>query len=107
MARLTQGIATRFEGLIRRAPDQWHVFQPLWLGRSRRGGGMTKFENGPPAGDAEFEALGPSVVLNRSAPYRAAPSRPVPDLVDGNGSKPVGGAPIPFPRRAGRSTWWR
>ena len=31
VARLTQEIATRFEGLIRRAPDQWHVFQPLWL----------------------------------------------------------------------------
>jgi KDO2-lipid IV(A) lauroyltransferase len=31
VARLTQQIATRFEGLIRRAPDQWHVFQPLWL----------------------------------------------------------------------------
>jgi phosphatidylinositol dimannoside acyltransferase len=31
VARLTQGIATRFEGLIRRAPEQWHVFQPLWL----------------------------------------------------------------------------
>ncbi len=30
IARLTQEIATRFEGLIRRAPDQWHVFQPLW-----------------------------------------------------------------------------
>jgi KDO2-lipid IV(A) lauroyltransferase len=30
VARLTQGIATRFEGLIRRAPEQWHVFQPLW-----------------------------------------------------------------------------
>jgi phosphatidylinositol dimannoside acyltransferase len=31
VARLTQEIATRFEGLIRRAPEQWHVFQPLWL----------------------------------------------------------------------------
>ena len=31
VARLTQAIATRFEGLIRRAPEQWHVFQPLWL----------------------------------------------------------------------------
>ncbi len=31
VARLTQQIATRFEGLIRRAPEQWHVFQPLWL----------------------------------------------------------------------------
>ena len=31
VARLTQEIATRLEGLIRRAPDQWHVFQPLWL----------------------------------------------------------------------------
>jgi KDO2-lipid IV(A) lauroyltransferase len=28
--RITQEIATRFEGLIRQAPDQWHVFQPLW-----------------------------------------------------------------------------
>jgi len=36
VARLTQQIATRFEGLIRRAPEQWHVFQPLWL--SDRGG---------------------------------------------------------------------
>jgi KDO2-lipid IV(A) lauroyltransferase len=31
VARLTQQIATRLEGLIRRAPEQWHVFQPLWL----------------------------------------------------------------------------
>ena len=30
VARLTQEIAHRFEGLIRRAPEQWHVFQPLW-----------------------------------------------------------------------------
>lgn len=37
VARLTQAIATRFEGLIRRAPEQWHVFQPLWL--SDRPGG--------------------------------------------------------------------
>ncbi|MGO9029608.1 MAG: phosphatidylinositol mannoside acyltransferase [Acidimicrobiales bacterium] len=28
--RITQEIATEFEGLIRRAPEQWHVFQPLW-----------------------------------------------------------------------------
>jgi lauroyl/myristoyl acyltransferase len=28
--RITQEIATRFEGLIREAPEQWHVFQPLW-----------------------------------------------------------------------------
>jgi KDO2-lipid IV(A) lauroyltransferase len=35
VARLTQGIATRFEGLIRRAPEQWHVFQPLWLADRR------------------------------------------------------------------------
>ena len=31
VARLTQEIATRLEGLIRRSPEQWHVFQPLWL----------------------------------------------------------------------------
>ena len=31
VARITQEIATRFEGMIRRAPEQWHVFQPLWL----------------------------------------------------------------------------
>ncbi len=31
VARVTQEIATRLEGLIRRAPEQWHVFQPLWL----------------------------------------------------------------------------
>jgi KDO2-lipid IV(A) lauroyltransferase len=31
VARITQVIATRLEGLIRRAPEQWHVFQPLWV----------------------------------------------------------------------------
>ena len=31
VARLTQEIAIRLEGLIGRAPEQWHVFQPLWL----------------------------------------------------------------------------
>ena len=35
VARLTQEIASRFEGLIRRAPEQWHVFQPLWLADRR------------------------------------------------------------------------
>jgi lauroyl/myristoyl acyltransferase len=30
VSRVTQDIADRFEALIRRAPEQWHVFQPLW-----------------------------------------------------------------------------
>ncbi len=30
VSRVTQEIAHRFESLIRRAPEQWHVFQPLW-----------------------------------------------------------------------------
>ncbi|MBV8463283.1 MAG: phosphatidylinositol mannoside acyltransferase, partial [Acidimicrobiales bacterium] len=30
VARITQEVAHRFEGLIRRAPEQWHVFQPIW-----------------------------------------------------------------------------
>jgi KDO2-lipid IV(A) lauroyltransferase len=30
VSRITQEIATRFEVAIRRAPEQWHVFQPLW-----------------------------------------------------------------------------
>jgi len=30
VSRLTQEIASRFEAMIRRAPDQWHLFQPLW-----------------------------------------------------------------------------
>ena len=30
VARLTQRIATEFEGFIRRAPEQWHLFQPNW-----------------------------------------------------------------------------
>jgi KDO2-lipid IV(A) lauroyltransferase len=38
VARLTQEIATRLEGLIRRAPEQWHVFQPLWLSDREAGG---------------------------------------------------------------------
>ncbi|MDA8147998.1 MAG: phosphatidylinositol mannoside acyltransferase [Actinomycetota bacterium] len=31
LARLTQEIATRFEALIAAHPEQWHVFQPVWL----------------------------------------------------------------------------
>jgi len=30
VARLTQSTATALEGLIRRAPEQWHLFQPNW-----------------------------------------------------------------------------
>lgn len=39
VARLTQEIAHRLEVLIARRPDQWHVFQPLWL--TDRGPGDT------------------------------------------------------------------
>jgi lauroyl/myristoyl acyltransferase len=35
VSRITQEIARRFEGSIRRAPDQWHVFQPLWTADRR------------------------------------------------------------------------
>jgi phosphatidylinositol dimannoside acyltransferase len=28
--RVSQEIVNAFEGLIRKAPEQWHVFQPLW-----------------------------------------------------------------------------
>ncbi len=38
VARITQEIAHRFEGLIRRAPEQWHVFQPFWS--ADRDGGL-------------------------------------------------------------------
>ena len=31
VAAVSQEIATAFEDLIRRAPEQWHVFQPLWV----------------------------------------------------------------------------
>ncbi|MGI8758967.1 MAG: phosphatidylinositol mannoside acyltransferase [Acidimicrobiales bacterium] len=30
VARLTQDLAAELEALIRRAPDQWHLFQPNW-----------------------------------------------------------------------------
>ncbi len=30
VTRITQEIARHFEGYIRRAPDQWHMFQPEW-----------------------------------------------------------------------------
>jgi KDO2-lipid IV(A) lauroyltransferase len=28
--RITQDVAHEMEGLIRRAPEQWHLFQPNW-----------------------------------------------------------------------------
>ncbi len=30
VARITQELARRFEWMIRRAPEQWHVYQPNW-----------------------------------------------------------------------------
>ena len=30
VTRFTQAMATEFEDLIRRAPEQWHLFQPNW-----------------------------------------------------------------------------
>jgi phosphatidylinositol dimannoside acyltransferase len=54
VARLTQEIATRLEGLIRRAPEQWHVFQPLWLA-DRAAADGTVVPLTPPA-DAEAVA---------------------------------------------------
>ena len=30
VARVTQAVANELEGLIRRAPEQWHLFQPNW-----------------------------------------------------------------------------
>ncbi|MFA5785824.1 MAG: phosphatidylinositol mannoside acyltransferase [Actinomycetota bacterium] len=38
MSRGVQAVAEALEGLIRRAPEQWHLFQPLWPeDRSARG----------------------------------------------------------------------
>ncbi|MGH9285712.1 MAG: phosphatidylinositol mannoside acyltransferase, partial [Acidimicrobiales bacterium] len=30
VARVTQALAAELEVLIRRAPEQWHLFQPNW-----------------------------------------------------------------------------
>ena len=30
VARITQLLMIEVEGLIRRAPEQWHLFQPNW-----------------------------------------------------------------------------
>jgi KDO2-lipid IV(A) lauroyltransferase len=30
VARITQNLARELEFLIRRAPEQWHLFQPNW-----------------------------------------------------------------------------
>jgi phosphatidylinositol dimannoside acyltransferase len=30
VSRITQEIARHFEGYVRRAPEQWHLFQPNW-----------------------------------------------------------------------------
>lgn len=37
VARLTQDIARHFEDYIRRAPEQWHVYQPNWPSDHRPG----------------------------------------------------------------------
>jgi diguanylate cyclase (GGDEF)-like protein/PAS domain S-box-containing protein len=58
---------------------------------------MTKFENRPLAGDAEFDAFGTSAVPKRSDRFRRVPSRPVPDLSapNGRGPGPAPGSPPP------------
>ncbi|MDE3085340.1 MAG: phosphatidylinositol mannoside acyltransferase [Acidobacteriota bacterium] len=38
VARVTQEVAAELEALIRRAPDQWHLFQPNWPGDPGFGG---------------------------------------------------------------------
>jgi KDO2-lipid IV(A) lauroyltransferase len=30
VARITQAMAYNLQGLIRRAPEQWHLLQPNW-----------------------------------------------------------------------------
>jgi KDO2-lipid IV(A) lauroyltransferase len=46
VARITQEIAREFEQFVRRAPEQWHLYQPLWP--SDRAG--TPTGRRPPAG---------------------------------------------------------
>jgi KDO2-lipid IV(A) lauroyltransferase len=38
VARITQELAVEFEGLIRRAPEQWHLYQPNWPSDRGNGG---------------------------------------------------------------------
>jgi KDO2-lipid IV(A) lauroyltransferase len=52
VARLTQEIASHLEGLIRRAPDQWHVFQPLWLADRAVGEDVRVVPDGAPPAEA-------------------------------------------------------
>ena len=47
---------------------------------------MTRFDSRPLPGDAEFEALGPAVVLNHRIPRRRPRSWPVPDLAPSDGA---------------------
>jgi KDO2-lipid IV(A) lauroyltransferase len=37
VARITQAMADELEGLIRRAPEQWHLLQPNWPSDRRAG----------------------------------------------------------------------
>jgi len=39
VARITQDLAHALEDLIRVAPEQWHMFQPNWIGDPGYGGG--------------------------------------------------------------------
>jgi KDO2-lipid IV(A) lauroyltransferase len=38
VGRVTQELARSFEGLIRKAPEQWHMFQPNWPSDKQRFG---------------------------------------------------------------------
>jgi phosphatidylinositol dimannoside acyltransferase len=45
VARVTQAIAYEFEAFVRRAPDQWHLFQPNWPSDTEEQ--TTGTDNGP------------------------------------------------------------
>ncbi|MDA8267877.1 MAG: phosphatidylinositol mannoside acyltransferase [Actinomycetota bacterium] len=52
--RVTQQLATAFEGLVRRAPDQWYCFQPMWPeDHADRAGGTGIVAGGGTAGSDE------------------------------------------------------
>lgn len=58
VARMTQDLAGSFEGLIRRAPDQWYSFQPMWPGEQlgetgHRADGSAGSHRTAPAGNAD------------------------------------------------------
>ncbi len=96
-AAVTQALATEFEGLISRRPEQWHVLSPLW-----RGPGRAATAARVPAGeraDQEGSDGAPADPAGKRHDRLADPAQAAPAGQPAPQGEPDGAPPDPASRR--------